>query len=144
MTLDRSKLTMWLLALTVAGAIGTVAYEHKHPAPPPPPVVVVPDVPPAPPVTVPVTPPSPPPVVQHPPAPPKVARPAPAPKKAKPAAIKQRPAHKPPKWSCARVPAKAYKYPEDMVIGAARARGIPEDGIEVLKRCLASRRVKNA
>lgn len=129
MTLDHNKLGAWIIFLAVMGALMGVRFWY-HPQPAPvhvdPPRVEAPVVV-APPVVIA------PPVVEK-PLPPvkKPAKPKPAPKKTYPKPV----SHPSGGVDCSAVPAAAYNYPVDVVMGAAKRKGLSQAKLDALRACL--------
>lgn len=131
MTLDRSKLAVWIVVLALVAG-GLVLRKERN----------VPDTPqaPLPPVTVTVTPPLPP---APPPPPPVVATPKVVVKPVvKPVAKPVKPVIKPhkkrPVNTCSVVPKQAYQHDVETVVSFARARGVDDAGIVKLRACIAA------
>lgn len=149
MTLDRGKLAVWVLVLTaLAGGI-VLRYEHKpHHVPVPAPVAVQEPAP-VPPVVVPTPlPPEPAPVVQQAPLPDPVPKTHPTPVAApRTPVVQHRKPATPPKTlktpkkavsKCAKVPAAAYTHDKDTVISFAKARGVSDVDMAILKACIGA------
>lgn len=132
MTLDRTKLAVWIALFAAVGA--GYLFWNEQPAPrPEPPAIHVELPPPAPPVVVTVPAPGPPVAAPVPP----VVKPAPAPAPKVHKAVKPKPLKKAtPKDPCAQVPAKAYQFPKDMVLAEATRRGLSAVNLTKLGLCI--------
>lgn len=131
MTIDRMKLALWIALFAALGA--GYLFLHEKPAPRPEPPAIHVELPPSPaPVVVTV------PVASPVAAKPAVKKPvaAPLPPVQKTPAVKPKPLKKKPADPCAKVPAKAYLFPKDMVMKAAADRGLSPVHLAQLGVCI--------